>query len=159
MTKTLKIEDNKALELYSSASKELKEILEQTFGKEFFNQKITDKIKTWKHILNYSGKKEINILPWKNPKNKQQISQNAYAKIQLISEVLNEGWVPNFNNSSEYKYYPYFIKNTPVGWAYSGYYYSASPGTLGFGFYYKTSNLAECVGTQFLEIYKEYFPE
>ena len=59
--------------------------------------------KNWKDVLRYSGKKESDILPWKNPKNKQQVSQNAFAKIQVISEVLNEGWSPNFKDLRENK--------------------------------------------------------
>jgi len=51
MIKTLKIEEETARKLYSTADKELKSILEESFGKDFFNLKIIDRIKDFNDIL------------------------------------------------------------------------------------------------------------
>jgi len=32
----------------------------------------------------------------------------AYRKLRIIAEALNEGWKPDWSNSDEYKYYPWF---------------------------------------------------
>jgi hypothetical protein len=32
----------------------------------------------------------------------------AYKKIKIIANALNEGWKPDWKNSDEYKYYPWF---------------------------------------------------
>ena len=45
--KTLQISEQKARELYKSGSGELRSILEESFGKDFFSQKITDRVKTY----------------------------------------------------------------------------------------------------------------
>ena len=159
MTKILKIEESTAKKLYKTAAPELKEILEQSFGKEFFSQKITDRIKTWDDVC-----KELeiddSILPYKNAKTKQQKSTNAFVKIQYISQVLNEGWEPNWGNSREYKYYPWFeYKSSLGGFGFCVSYDYVSCVVLGFGCYFKTRELSDYVGTQFIEIYKEYLPK
>ena len=50
--KTLQLSEQKARELYRSGSKELKTVLEESFGKEsfgkdFFSQDVTERVKTY----------------------------------------------------------------------------------------------------------------
>lgn len=158
--KTLKLEDKEALELYKNCNSDMKTLLEKNWGKSFFNQKITDKIKSWEDVVNYLDLDENEILPFTNKKlTKQQKSINAFIKIQYISEVLNEDWIPNFNINNEYKYSPYF-KRGALGssWVY-GYYFWGTLSDLGFGFYYKTSELAKFAGETFIDIYNDYLPD
>lgn len=159
MTKTLKLSDNKAKELYKTASSELKEILEETFGKEFFiPKKITDIIKTIEDVYDNLG--IIRELPYKRPTTKQQRSLNAIYDIQNITKCLNEDdTFPNFNDGNQYKYYPYFVLTVLGGVVDSWSYYGDSYAHVGFGFCFKTSDLALFAGKQFITIYKDYFPE
>jgi hypothetical protein len=69
---------------------------------------IIKEIKTIEDIFKKLGKKHSDIVPWKTPKNKAQKSQNAFALIQAITEVYNEGH--EFNWSNDYKYYPWLKK-------------------------------------------------
>lgn len=156
--KTLKIDEKQALKLYENATQEFKQILEDSFGKEYFNQDIKSKIKTWEDVLEYNNVDENAVLPWRNPKNKKQRSQNALAKIQLISETLNEGWLPDFSEQKEYKYYPYF-KKEKSGFAVSSYYCYIYGAGGGFGCYFKSSELALYSANIFLDIYRDYLPE
>lgn len=45
--KNLQINEDKALKLYPNASAEFKQMLDDSFGKEFFSRKITDRVKTF----------------------------------------------------------------------------------------------------------------
>lgn len=157
MIKTLKIEDITALKLYKTADAEFKILLEENFGKDFFNQKITDKIRTWKDICKYLNIDEENILPYYKPKSKLEKSVNAFVKINKISEVLNEGWAPDFNNINEYKYYPYF-KKSGRGWVVLSFYCWFGTCVGGSGCYFKSSELALYAGNIFLDIYSDYLP-
>ena len=156
--KTLKISEADAKKYYKTASEEFKTVLETTFGKEMFSEKITDRVKSWEDVVDILEEQgESVVLPYKLAKTKQQYSINALYKIQCISKVLNEGWEPDFNNSNEHKYYPWFdYKNT--GWGFYSvswdYVCSDSP----FGCYYKTKELAEYSSKVFIDIYKEYLP-
>ena len=163
MKRKLEIEENKAKELYKTASSEFKILLENTFGKEFFNEKITDRIKTWEDIVYFLNEKhnsKIICLPYTtSPLTKEQRSINALYKIQCISEVLNEGWKDDWNNTNQYKYIPYFYKDFGSGWLVGSIVWRTSIAYYGFGCYFKSSELALYAGKQFLDIYKEYLPE
>jgi len=82
----------------------------------------------------------------------------AYTKLIIIARALNKGWSPNWNDSNEYKYYPWFKMNTSgSGLSDDGYdgwgTISSVPARLCF----KSSELAEYAGKQFIELYTEYF--
>ena len=111
--KTLKISDNKALELYKTASNELKEILEETFGKDFFKPKdIRYRINNIDDILEITQLEMDDIIPFKKPKNAKQRSINAYALLLVIVEVYNDGEILDWNNQNQYKYFAYY---KPIG--------------------------------------------
>ena len=156
--KPLVIEEKEAKTLYKTASKEFKTVLENTFGKEYFAEDITTKIKNFNDILKISGKTLKEILPYKVPKNKQQRSLNALVKIQLITEVLNQGTILDFLNTNQYKYLPWFKKVVGSDWVVGSYGYYSGSGA-GFGAFYKSEKLALFAGNTFLDIYKDYLPE
>jgi hypothetical protein len=156
--KVLKIEDNTARKIYKTADAELKMLLEENFGVSFFSQKITDRVKTWEDVLEISGRDEEDILPYFKPRDKRERSINAFAKIQLISEVLNQDWTADLNNHNQYKWYPWFEKKSS-GWVLTSDGYSISFGSsVGSGFFYKSEELALFAGKTFIDIYNDYLP-
>ena len=168
--KTLKIEEEKALLLYPKATEEFKAMLEDTFGADFFKRDITDRIKTYEDAC-----KVLEIDPENQPdvsdcENEDVKSILAYHKLIIICRALNEGWKPDWTNTSEYKYYPWFQFKQGVlfgGHAYSGAFagfvcsytsYAASLAYASFGsrLCFKTSELAKYAGVQFGEIWNDY---
>lgn len=153
MSKTLKIEDQTARKLYLTADKELKTILEESFGKSFFSLKITDRIGDWNDVLDILGINE-DFLPYKNARTKEKKSLNAQAKLFKVAQVYNEGWTPNWTNSSEYKYFPYKY--------YFGGRWSVTDGdgddgvSCASGLYFKTRELALDAMTKFESLYNDY---
>lgn len=157
MAKTLKIEESTARRLYKTADNEFKALLEENFGKEFFNRKITDEISNIYDVLGRLGKTYDEVVPWKNPKNKAQKSQNALALIQCITEVYNEGTVLDFNDRNQPKYYLWFEKKAH-GWVVDGCGCDFCCAYLGFGCYFKSEALAKDAGDKFLSIFQDYLP-
>lgn len=154
--KTLQIEENKARSIYKTASSELKIMLEDTFGKEFFSQKVTERIKTYEDAC-----AELGITPI----NESTLSSNgftkdeiAYRKIKTITEALNEGWKPNWNDEDQYKWTPYFYPNSSSGFVFrnAGYYCSNADAGDGLRLCFKSDELATYAGKQFTELYKEF---
>lgn len=81
----------------------------------------------------------------------------AHHKLMVIAEALNEGWKPNWDDSSEYKYWPYFETN-PAGVGFS-YTYCDDWYTftyVGSRLCYKSDELAEYAGKQFIDIYNDF---
>lgn len=155
----LKLDEGTATKIYKIASKEIKEILEQRFGKEFFSESITDRVKNIEDVLRIAGKTMNRVIPWKHKTlSKSQKSQNAKALIELITEVYNEGDILDFDNPNQYKYRPYFIKKGG-SWVfyYSGFYISFCYG--GFGEFFKNQKLSDDAASKFKSIYFDYLPE
>jgi len=143
---------------YSEANSTQKKLLEKYFDIVSASS-IMKEINTFDDVLQALGKKMEDILPWKKPKNKNQLSQNAFAKIQCITELYNDGEKFDWTNSNQYKYYPWFQKNARGGWVLSFVYYYSSLANVGFGYYFKSKELAEDAVKKFMDIYKDYLPE
>lgn len=151
----------KAYNVYNAtATASDKKSLEEAFGVTFFKSKITDIIKSLDDIYIYLDLNRELVIPFKNPSTKQERSINAMFDIQNISKVLNGNWVLDWKNTNECKYYPYFKKEDLSGWAIgTGYCCDCYNARLGFGCYFKTSDLTLFAGKTFLETYIDYLPE
>ena len=101
--KTLQMDNATALNLYPTASKEFKAILEHSFGKEFFNQKITDRINSLEDLLAF---KEITLNDIISDKDDEY--DVACKVIKLGVEVFNEGWKADWSNSDQPKWVPVY---------------------------------------------------
>jgi hypothetical protein len=80
----------------------------------------------------------------------------AYKKLKVIVKVLNEGWYPNWENSDEYKYVPWFEYSSGSGFsdADCDCWYSFS--VVGSRLCFKTRELAEYAANQFKGIYNDF---
>ena len=121
-----------------------------TFEEIRFKEKkkcIKDRVKSFIDICSILGKCESSF-------NHEDKNVSAYMKIKAVAEVFNEDWYPDFSNSSEYKYAPYFeLKNESqvlffvVDWV-SG---TAVPAPL----FFKSEDLARYAAETFEDIYKD----
>lgn len=157
MTKSLKITDSKALELYKTASIELKEILEETFGLDFFKPKdITETVYNLDTLAEHLEMDTDDLYLYKKPKNAFEKYLNACVIIPKIVEVYNQGTILDWNNKNEYKYLPYFRK-IGSGWV-AVYAYSWCSGAHGpIAHHYKSNKLALEGVNNFNQIYLDYF--
>ena len=154
--KTLTIEESKARSIYKTASPELKIMLEDTFGKEFFSQKVTERIKTYEDAC-----VELNIIPicentlLKNGFTKDEI---AYRKIKTIIQVLNEGWQADWNNEYQDKWIPWFHQGSTVGLAYAA--STITPSSMctdiSSRLCLKNEELSIYMGKRFIDLYREF---
>lgn len=155
--KTLQISEQKARELYKSGSGELRSILEESFGKDFFSQKITDRVKTYEDAC-----RELSMNPLdENKLMKLGLTKHdiAYQKLVTIAKSLNEGWVPNVCDNSVYRWYPWFVTNgSPSSFAFldSRYVIAFAAAGSGSRLCFKNKELSEYCGKQFIELWKQF---
>lgn len=155
--KTLQISEQKARELYKSGSGELRSILEESFGKDFFSQKITDRVKTYEDAC-----RELSMNPLdENKLMKLGLTKHdiAYQKLVTIAKSLNEGWVPNVCDNSVYRWYPWFVTNgSPSSFAFgdSTCDYAFADAGSGSRLCFKNKELSEYCGKQFIELWKQF---
>lgn len=153
---TLQITKVNARKLYPTASGEFKQMLIDSFGEEYFSQKITDRIKTFNDACESLGINPDEAVP-KKIDGPDGESLTAYSMMFIIARALNEGWKPNWNNSNEYKYYPWFDMSAGSGFSFTIYDFSFAHSTVGSRLCFKSEELAQYAGTQFAELYKLMF--
>lgn len=121
------------------------------------DMKITDRIKTFEDALEACPPSDkVKTLLNYNGADKQMISTQAHAKISIIAKALNQGWVPDFDNSNETKYYPWFEYSPGVGFSFSDCDGGGDGSFVGSRLCFKTRELAEYAGKQFQSIYNDF---
>ena len=154
-SKILNLEQSNAIKVYNEGTYSDKLLLERLYGKEVFNQKITDRVKSFEDACEVLGiapyLPDVSLLE-KEFRN----SVIAQYKLQVIIKVLNEGWTPDWNDSNQYKYYTWFnMRNNTL--SFRNYHDWATFSGVGSRLCLKTSTLAEYCGKQFIGLYKDLF--
>lgn len=83
----------------------------------------------------------------------------AYRKLKTIAKALNEGWEPDWTNSNQYKYWPWFVYNpnsAGFGYAYTSYTATHTSTYIGSRLCFKTRNLAAYAGEMFEDLYNDF---
>ena len=185
MNKELKISAENALAAYNNTDANGRELLEHLFGKEIFAQDIKDKVKTFEDAVAILGNDNQSVIDYYVIADKTCTEDIlAFAKLRVIVEALNEGWKPTFKDG-ECRYYPWFYIYTKkeyeeldevekkeccvVGRSFSS--ASASGGVVyasvggasmysdaGYGsrIFFKTREIAEYCGKQFIDIWERF---
>lgn len=86
----------------------------------------------------------------------------ARKKLEVITAALNEGWSPDWNNTNEYKYYPYFYIEPRNRGAYAGrscthtdYAASLTSAAIGSRLCFHEPDAARYAGRTFTELYEQ----
>jgi hypothetical protein len=152
--KTLVIDETKARNLYHEAPTGLRAELEKTFGTEFFSEKITDRIKTMIDVYKALDLDPTAALPYPGTKDPEEHAINSFRNVTLIAKVLNEGWTPDWTDEDQDKYWPWFDMSSGSGLVYLSYGCSYASSIVGSRLCFRTRELAEYAGRQFLKVYK-----
>lgn len=131
------------------------------FYKEEDYEEITDRVKTYEDACKVLGVEPINE---QNAKAQGFRSDEiARRKLETIAAALNEGWKPDWNNTDQYKYYPYFyIQENAKGKGSAGlscattaYSASYSAAAIGSRLCFYASRLARYASNQFTDLYEQ----
>lgn len=131
------------------------------FYKEEDYEEITDRVKTYEDACKVLGVEPINE---QNAKAQGFRSDEiARRKLETIAAALNEGWKPDWNNTDQYKYYPYFyIQENAKGKGSAGLSCadaartaSCTNATIGSRLCFYASRLARYAGNQFTDLYEQ----
>lgn len=131
------------------------------FYKEEDYEEITDRVKTYEDACKVLGVEPINE---QNAKAQGFRSDEiARRKLETIAAALNEGWKPDWNNTDQYKYYPYFyIQENAKGkgsaglsYAFTDYAAAHSYAGLGSRLCFYASRLARYASNQFTDLYEQ----
>jgi len=125
---------------------------------------MAQKIKTFEAACKALKLDAVKVLPDFSafPKHHQD-AMIAHTKLIIITEALNKvnndnnTWKPNWSDSSEWKYYPWFDLSSGSGLSYYVCDNRGSGSAVGSRLCFKSRELAEYAGKQFLKLYETYF--
>lgn len=123
---------------------------------------VTKRIKTLEDACNELGEKHPLVTQYRlsvaaayigDPMTEDFI---AFLKLRIIAAALNEGWEPTFDKDEE-RWYPWFkIKQGSLVFAYAYCAGLSSNAGNDVRLVFKSKELAEYVGKQFIDIYKDF---
>lgn len=116
---------------------------------------ITDRIKSPEDAFKALGIPKPSTLDFPDEMQGIMGAAAAFIKLAAITEALNEGWVPDWSNEDQPKYYPWFDMRGDFSLygVDDDYYRSRVSSRLCF----KSRELARYAATQFLDLYKDYY--
>ncbi|MDH6354684.1 hypothetical protein M2132_001013 [Dysgonomonas sp. PH5-45] len=153
----LKVEKSNALKAWRETDNRGKALLEKLYPNvNFNNQSIMDRVKTYEDACAELGETQIDEVACRElGLNKNDI---AYLKLAQIVRALNEGWVAKVYDE-EKRYYPWFRHNgSSAVFRFDGSYYDCSGARAGSGspLCFKSKELSDYAGVQFLDFWKEF---
>ena len=118
------------------------------------NKKITELVKTFEDARKLTGRPDVP--DFSNLPTDMRKHFEAQYKMIVIAESLNEGWIPDWDNYNEYKYYPWF-EMSPSSFAFLGSCCDFASALAGSGsrLKFRTRELANYAAEQFIDIWKD----
>lgn len=85
-------------------------------------------------------------------------SMLAYHKLTVITKAINGGWKPDWNDRSQYKYFPiFYYKNAGLAFAYSHSAASATSACIGSRLCFKTEAMSDYAAATFANLYTDFY--
>lgn len=156
----LEINLETAKQLYTSATGDFKEMLEQKFGDALKPKEIMDLIKTVQDALDKYPEEmkdpEVKALLLYSGTNKRILAAQAHLELSFVADALNEGWIADFTDSKQNKYEPYHTVDKNGRFSYYLVYYRLPTITVaGARLVLKSIKLAEYMGKNFIPQYEK----
>lgn len=143
---------DEAKKLYPDQDLGGKALLTALFGEEHFETRnIMQRVTTFEEacaVLNLTISDQFN--------DDDTVDEAAYKKLKIVARALNEGWKPDWSDSNQYKYFPYFEYKAGFGFSYSSCVTWYTCALVGSRLSFKSRELAEYAGKQFESIYNDY---
>jgi hypothetical protein len=151
----LQLEKQTAVRLYKSVPKWFQETLVSSFGSECFSGKITDRVKTFEDALDEADE-ETKRRYQETINDDDTPDECAFKKLKLIIKVINEGWSPNWEDTNEKKWYPWFKVSSGFGFSDSDYFCTSAGTNVGSRLCFSSEEKSDYVAQQFIDLYKEF---
>jgi len=149
----LKMDLATARQEYPTASDTMKKIFEKSFPEGSFSTNIIDRVKTMDDVF-----LELRLDKEQFYKNCFGLTEDevAYREVKLIAQALNEGWIPDWGNTNQSKWRPWFYM-TPGGFRFYVSYCGTDYSVVGSRLCYKSEKLSDYAAKTFSHIYEKLF--
>lgn len=156
---TLKIDKKEAIKEFPKAPQWFQKVLISTFGAETFSGNHIDRLTSFEaayELADDAARKEYDDNPGGTS------DEVAYKKLKLITRVANtdpitgKTWIPDWDNTSQKKWFPFFRLSSGFGFAYSDFDCDGAGTAVGSRLCTNTSEKALYIGEQYGVLGQEY---
>lgn len=135
------VSDDEINEMFTAADEKQLKVVKKYFSR---LESIIDKVKSYEDACKLLS---IDCIP-----------RSAYDRLKIIIKALNEGWKPDFNNLSQYKYWNYFKKENGL-FVFDATTYTFGALSVPSALYLKSGELAKYASKIALKDYEEFYLE
>jgi len=147
----LTLQKSTAKKLFPESPDWFKKVLTETFGKDCFKKRSFEDIKTIEDACEELGIDPANVI-----QENDTPDEAAYKQLKIIAVAINQGWVPDWDNSSQYKWSPWFKLSSGFGFSYSSYGGSHSCTCAGSRLCFESEAKSSYAGKQFADLYEQF---
>ena len=81
----------------------------------------------------------------------------AAYKLMIIFKAINQGWIPDWNDYDQYKYYPWFgVLSSGFGFSASAFNSACTSTCVGSRLCFSSREKSDYAATQFIDLYKQF---
>ena len=147
----LKLEKKTAKKLYPEAPLWFQKVLTETFGIDCFKKKSFDDIKTFEDACEELGIDLSEVI-----QECDTPDEIAYKKLKIVIRAINQGWTPDWSNTSQRKWWPYFNLSSGICFSHSHYGFVITDTTVGSRLCFETEEKSTYAAKQFIELYEQF---
>lgn len=151
----LTLKKNTAKQLYPEAPAWFQKVLTETFGEDYFKKRDYTDIKTFADACEECGtiEEEFNERFANLGLDADTIN---YEKAKIVVKAINQGWTPDWSNSYQYKYWPYFKLSSGFSFSNADSYYVFTVTNVGSRLCFESEAKCTYAAKQFIDIYEQF---
>jgi hypothetical protein len=150
----LKIEKKTARRLFPESPEWFREVLTETFGKDCFAKRKFEDIKTFEDACEELGIVNNSCRPIFD--DEEDPDEIAYKKLKVIIKAINQGWVPDWTDGNQRKWYPWFNLSSGFGFSVSDCDYVGTVTCVGSRLCFETEAKSNYCAKQFIDLYEQF---
>jgi len=147
----LTVKKSTAKQLYPDAPNWFQKILTETFGDDLFKKRSYEDIKTFEDAC-----EELGIDPETVTHKNDTSDEASYKKLKIVIRAINQGWVPDWSNKSQQKWWPWFNLSSGFGFSDSNCYCDRTTTGVGSRLCFESEAKSNYAATQFIDLYKQF---
>lgn len=142
----------KAKAIYPTSPAWFQKELAAEFGAKAFEKRSFKDIKTFEDACEELGIDDPESLFTGN----DTPDEIAYKKLKVVVKAINQGWVPDWGNTNERNWWPWFNLSSGFGFSHSGYVYGYANAYVGSRLCFESEAKSNYAATQFIDLYKQF---
>ena len=142
----------KAKAIYPTSPAWFQKELANEFGAKAFEKRSFKDIKTFEDACEELGIENPESLFTEN----DTPDEIAYKKLKIVVKAINQGWVPDWDNKNQSKWWPWFNLSSGFGFSHSNYDYDYTHTAVGSRLCFASEAQSNYAASQFIDLYKQF---